>query len=89
MEEPRGEDVLTQFGEIEQRIEKLFEKIESLETANARLKDRIAELEKDVKEKTEAEKRYEEERGLMRSKIDALLEKINRFALMDNDRQAE
>lgn len=89
MDDARSEDVLVQFSEIERRIEKLFEKIESLETANAKLKDRVAELEQDVKEKMEAGKRYEEERALMRSKIDALLDRINRFTVMENGSQAD
>ncbi|MDY6906068.1 MAG: cell division protein ZapB [Thermodesulfobacteriota bacterium] len=89
MNESKGADVLAQFGEIEQRVGKLLEKIESLETANAKLNDSIAALEKDVKEKTEAEKRFEEERALMRSKIDALLAKIDRFVKMNNGNQAE
>lgn len=89
MGEPKSDDALIQFDAIEQRVDKLFEKIESLETDNAKLKDKITELEQDVQEKSEAVKRYEQERELMRSKVDALLEKINRSALMDNEQQAD
>lgn len=84
MNDQESRQIHVQFDEIEKRVEQLFEKIESLETANIQLKDRIKQLEQEVKEKTEAEARFTEEKALVRSKIDALLEKINHFNFLDS-----
>jgi len=74
-----------QFDEIEKRVEQLFRTIESLEKANIQLKDRLSQLEQEVKEKTEAQERFVEEKALVRSKIDALIEKINHFKSLEGN----
>jgi len=78
-----------QFDEIEKRVEQLFETIESLETANIQLKERIMQLEQEVKEKSEAQERFAEEKALVRSKIDALLGKINHFKSLESNAAVE
>lgn len=89
MNDQESRQIHFQFDEIEKRVEQLFKKIESLETANIQLKNRITQLEQEVKEKTEAEERFAEEKALIRSKIDALLEKINHFRVLDSNTAVE
>ena len=85
MNEQETRQLDDQFDEIEKRVEQLFRTIESLEKANIQLKDRLSQLEQEVKEKTEAQERFVEEKALVRSKIDALIEKINQFKSLEGN----
>ena len=68
--------ILSQFEEIENKVEKLIDVCKSLETANLELNNKIKRLEEELRGKVEAENSYQEERALIRSKIDSLLGRI-------------
>ena len=67
------EKTLKQFDEIEQKVGKLIDVCKSLEATNLELKNKIERLEEELQGKVEAENNYQEERALIRSKIDSLL----------------
>jgi len=69
--------ILKQFEEIEQRVERLIETCNALETTNLELKNKIKSLEEEIQGKVEAERSYAEEKALIRSKIDSLLVKLD------------
>jgi protein-arginine kinase activator protein McsA len=69
--------VLKQFGEIEQKVERLIENCNAQVAANSELKNKIIRLEEEIQGKVEAEKNYAEEKALIRSKIDGLLARLN------------
>ena len=68
--------ILQRFAEIERSVERVTEVCESFEAINSELKRTIGKLEKELQRKVEAERRYQEERSLIRSKINNLLEKL-------------
>ena len=68
--------ILSQFEEIEKKIGKMIDVCKSLESTNLELDNKIKRLEKELHGKVEAENSYQEERALIRSKIDSLLGKL-------------
>lgn len=70
------EKTLKQFDEIEQKVGKLIDVCKSLEATNLELKNTLERLEEELQGKVEAEKNYQEERALIRSKIDNLLGRL-------------
>ncbi|OQX64217.1 MAG: hypothetical protein B5M56_00560 [Desulfococcus sp. 4484_241] len=89
MNEINTDAALLLFDEIEKRVNQLFEKIEALEKEKTLLETRIRELEQEVGDKTEAARKLAEEKELVRARVDALLEKINNFMVLDNDARME
>jgi cell division protein ZapB len=75
-----NEFILKQFEEIEQKVEKLIERCNSLEATNLEQKNKIKSLEEEIQGKVEAERRFAEEKALIRSKIDGLLVKLDEVA---------
>jgi uncharacterized coiled-coil DUF342 family protein len=71
-----NEFILKQFEEIEKKVENLINVCKSFETTNLELKNKIERLEGELQGKVEAENNYTQERALIRSKIDSLLEKL-------------
>ncbi len=71
-----NELLLLQFEEIEEKVEKLINKCKSLQATNAGLNARVEHLEKEIHERIEAENKHLEEREFVRSKIDALLDRL-------------
>lgn len=71
--------ILSQFEEIEKKVGKLIDVCQSLETANLELGNNIKRLEEELQNKVEAENNYQEERTLIRSKIDDLLGRIEQI----------
>jgi len=71
-----NELILLQFEEIEQKVEELINRCKSLKTTNTDLNNRIEHLEKELQEKVDIENNYIEERDLVRSKIDGLLNRL-------------
>ena len=71
-----SELVLKKFDEIEAKVERLVEVIKSLEATNLELKNQNDSLNEGLQNKINAEKSYNEERDLIRSKIDNLLVKL-------------
>ncbi|MBW1694782.1 MAG: cell division protein ZapB [Deltaproteobacteria bacterium] len=70
------EKVLKQFDEIEQKVGKLIDVCKSLEATNLEFKTKIERLEEELQGKVEAENNYQEERALIRSKVDSLLARL-------------
>ena len=70
------EKVLRQFDEIEQKVGKLIDVCKSLEATNLEFKNKIERLEEELQGKMEAENNYQEERALIRSKVDSLLARL-------------
>ena len=70
------EKVLRQFDEIEQKVGKLIDVYKSLEATNLEFKTKIERLEEELQGKVEAENNYQEERALIRSKVDNLLTRL-------------
>lgn len=75
-----NELILRQFDEIEKKVEKLLEALKSLETTNRELEERIRQLNTELQGKVEAETKINEERDLIRSKIDNLLTRLDEIA---------
>lgn len=71
-----NEDILRQFEEIEQKVEKLIGRCKTLEADNAKLTNEIGRLEQELRKRNEAEERHAEEKTFVRSKIDHLLKKL-------------
>ena len=71
-----SEFILRQFQEIEEKVGKVTELCKSQETINLELRNRIKILEEEIQEKVEAENNYVAEKGLIRSKIDSILAKL-------------
>ncbi len=69
--------VLKQFGEIEQKVEKLIENCKAQAAANSELKNKLTSLEEEIQGKVEAEQNYAEEKALIRTKIDGLLARLD------------
>ena len=72
--------ILQRFEEIEQRVEKLIDTCREFEGKNIELKNQVLKLEEELLRKQEAENRYQEEKHLVRSKVDGLLTKLNTIA---------
>jgi len=78
-----NELILRQFDEIEQKVEKLIKAFQGLEASNRELQLKIDSLNAELQGRIEAEKKYEKERDLIRSKIDGLLVKLEDIAEAD------
>lgn len=74
------EEVLSQFDKIEKRVEQLIETCRSLEAANVELNNKYERLKQEANGKADAEKRYLEQRDLIRSKVDSLLSRLNSYS---------
>ncbi|VEN73571.1 conserved hypothetical protein [Candidatus Desulfarcum epimagneticum] len=74
-------DVLfRRFEEIEARIARLIEERKTLKSANLEFSQKIGGLEKKLEEKILAEKAYFKEKELIKSKVDALLNRLENMA---------
>ncbi len=71
-----GELILRQFEHIESRIEHLVKIGRDKDAVIQQLSARIENLEEELRNKVEAEKRYSEERQAIRSRIDQLLARL-------------
>jgi len=77
--------LMQQFEEIEQKVERLIAICSSLEARNIQLMNSISRLESEIHIKSEALEKLSEERTMIRSKIDALLVKLENIAEMDSN----
>ena len=75
-----NEQMIKQFDEIEQKVERVIDVYKSCEAKNLELTNKIVSLEEELQNKVETEKRYQEERTLIRSKIDNLLARLGDLA---------
>jgi uncharacterized protein YfcZ (UPF0381/DUF406 family) len=71
-----NEQVFEQFEEIERKVDRLIEVCRSYEATNLELKEKIKNLQEELRGKAEAEERYAEEKALIRSKVDGLLVRL-------------
>ena len=74
-----NEEILKQFEVIEQKVERVIEICKSHEETNLELTRKIRNLEEELQSKTEAEKRYQEDRTLIRSRVDSLLSRLDKI----------
>lgn len=75
-----NEFFLSQFDQIEKKVEQLMVVCKSLEVTNLELSNKIKSLEEELQGKIEAEKKIAQEKALIRSKIDNLLVKLDEVA---------
>jgi protein-arginine kinase activator protein McsA len=68
--------LLRQFQDIEQKVESVIEVCKSFKTRNLELLNKIERLEEELQNKIEAEISYNEQKALIRSKIDSLLVRL-------------
>ncbi len=68
--------ILEDFDKLEARLDSLVTAREALVAENAELAERVRTLENRLEEKAGAENRLNQERDLVRSRIDALLSKL-------------
>ena len=71
-----NEFFLSQFDQIEKKVEQLIAVCKSLEVTNVELSNKIKSLEEELQGKIEAEEKIAEEKALIRSKIDNLLVRL-------------
>jgi hypothetical protein len=71
-----NEFILGQFDKIEKKVERLIEVCKSQEATNLELTHKIKSLEEELQAKVEAEKKFAQEKALIRSKIDGLLVRL-------------
>ena len=72
-----NEYILEQCGQIEAKIEQLIGTYRSYELKNYEFINKIKSLEEELRNKTEAENKYAEEKALIRSKIDGLMARLD------------
>ena len=70
------EAILQQFELIEQKVEQVVQARGQLQQQNQELSNRIEQLESQIREKIEAEKKQEELTALIRTKIDSLIGRL-------------
>jgi hypothetical protein len=73
------ENIIRQFDSIEHKLETLISTCNMLKAKNDELQKKIYRYEQELQVKGETEKNYEEERVLIKSKIDKLLVKLEEF----------
>lgn len=71
-----NEDIFGQFEAIEKLAEQLLENNQALKETNAKQRDRIERLEQDLLKANEDLERFRKDRSLIRSRVDALLIKL-------------
>ena len=72
--------ILRQFDDIESKVENLIEVCKSLAENNAELKERIKGLEQEIQNHAENERLYDEQKAVVRIKIESLLSKLDNFS---------
>ena len=72
--------IIRQFEQIELRVENLIGTCKEFEAANRELKSQVLKLEEALQRKQEMENKYQEEKNLVRSRIDGLLARLDTVA---------
>ena len=75
--------LINQFQTIESRLDALIQVCKEKDNLNKELRLRIEKLEEELRTKIEAEQKYAEEKALIRSKVDQLLERLDEVAKAD------
>ncbi len=71
-----NERILKQFEEIEEKVERVIKVCRSYEATNLELTKKTEKLEEELQSKVEAERRYQEEKTLIRSRVNNLLARL-------------
>lgn len=74
------ENVMLQFDQIEQKFGLLIKRCRSLEVENSQLIEKINDLEATVQKNIDLENRFAEQKDMIRSKIDGLLERLDHLS---------
>ena len=74
------QSLIDQFQSIESRLDALIQICRDKDNQNKELSRRIEKLEEELRTKVDAEQKYEEERALIRSKVDQLLVRLDEIA---------
>lgn len=74
------ETVISQFGELENRIDHLIRTCKRLEAESSALKEENQALTIQLQERTEAQKQNDELKDLVISKIDSLMGRLDEFS---------
>jgi len=73
--------IIRQFDEIEQKVEGLIDVCKKYESANIELRNRIEKLEAEIQIKIDSENNYEQDKAIIRSKIDGLISKLDNLEI--------
>ncbi len=68
--------ILRQFDDIDRKVEHLIKLCTSLKDENTMLKNRVTVLEQEIHNKTEIENLYDDQKKIVKERIDGLLEKL-------------
>lgn len=71
--------ILSQFDDIEKKVEFLIELCASLKDENSKLKNKIDELDETIQDHSDLEKLNDEEREIVKERVDSLLVKLKDF----------
>lgn len=71
------EGIDQQFKRLESRVEELVRLCNELQNTKSELYQRVEELESKLAAKDETERNYLEERSMIRSRVDSLLERLD------------
>jgi predicted nucleic acid-binding Zn-ribbon protein len=74
------ETVLQQFSQLEKKIEDLIESCKRLESTNADLNQQNQQLSQQLEEKIATEQEHDDLKGLIRSRIENLMGKLDGIA---------
>ena len=75
-----GGDILQQFDKIDEKVSGLIQVCRTLENSNQELRRKVQQLEEELHLKSEAEARHQEEKGLIRDKVDGLLARLEELS---------
>jgi cell division septum initiation protein DivIVA len=75
-----NEVIYSQFNDIEEKIDFLIELCKTLEETNSELQNKVEQLEQELQSKSENEDKHAEQKAIIKSKVDVLLEKLNSYS---------
>ena len=74
------DDILSQFDEIERKVEHLNQMCQTLRSENAELREKSTRFEKELDELRASEEHHREVKTLIRGKVDTILQKLEGIA---------
>ncbi len=74
------DNVMLQFDQIEQKIGLLIKRCRRLEAENSQLTEKVRHLEATIQSNIETENRFAEQKEMIRSKIDNLMERLDHLS---------
>jgi predicted nuclease with TOPRIM domain len=76
---------MRQFDQIEQKFGLLIKRCRSLEAENSQLTEKMKDLEATIQKNVVMENRFAEQKDMIRSKIDGLLERLDHLSETDSE----